>query len=431
MRSAAWRRHARSSPGASSGSSEASPGSGSRSTPIRARGPLADIRGAKPLGGGAALVDPATGATTPEGAHFCESRLASFLGAPTVLIDVSGGPAGAAAGIAEAASDLGCDLVLLIDIGGDAIAAGDEPGLASPLCDAVMIAAAAAACGPDLPCVLGVLGAGCDGELRPAEVLARVAALAGAGAWIATIGVTPGRSDEIEAAARRGGDGGEPAGRPLRARHRSARSRSAAGAGRSRPGRWARSASCSTWRRRWPSCRWPAPSPATDVDRGRARGVRRGSASRPSSDYEHAARRRRIGARGGFRRPELPLTPDVGRDRIAQLHRPPRGRRRGLRSAHARRARGSAPAARGSLRPRSRRHHGRRPPHTGLAGGGPSVPAGRARGAAAAPDAGTSRAGRWRASCTSCTTTTSTGAPPARTRSQRCAEPPSGSTRRS
>ncbi|MEJ7875236.1 MAG: DUF1152 domain-containing protein, partial [Solirubrobacterales bacterium] len=38
---------------------------------------LSDIRGAQPLGTGAALADPARGATTPEGAHFCESRLAT------------------------------------------------------------------------------------------------------------------------------------------------------------------------------------------------------------------------------------------------------------------------------------------------------------------------------------------------------------------
>lgn len=164
--------------------------------------PLADVRGAEPVGAGAALIHPETGATTPEGAHFCESRLAGFLGAETVLIDVTAGPRGAAAGIAEAASRLDCDLVLLVDIGGDAIAAGDEPGLASPLCDAVMIAAAAETCGPRLPCVLGVLGAGCDGELRPAEVLGRVAALARAGAWLTTTGVSPDAADAIEAAAR-------------------------------------------------------------------------------------------------------------------------------------------------------------------------------------------------------------------------------------
>lgn len=164
--------------------------------------PLTQVEGPTALGSGAALVDPGRGATTPEGAHFCESRLAGFLEAQTVLIDVTGGPAGAGTGVAEAATRLGCGLVVLVDIGGDAIAVGDEPGLASPLCDAVMIAGAAAECREaGLDCVLGVLGAGCDGELRPAEVLARVAALAGAGAWIETVGVTPEAADEIEAAA--------------------------------------------------------------------------------------------------------------------------------------------------------------------------------------------------------------------------------------
>ena len=162
--------------------------------------PLGEVREALAIGRGAALVDPGRGATTPEGAHFCESRLAGFLGTETVLIDVSEGPPGAAAGIAGAAAERGCDLVVLVDIGGDAIAAGDEPGLASPLCDAVMIAAGAAV-DPDLPCLLGILGAGCDGELLPAEVLARVATLARAGAWLATTGVSPDGAARIEAAA--------------------------------------------------------------------------------------------------------------------------------------------------------------------------------------------------------------------------------------
>jgi hypothetical protein len=162
--------------------------------------PLADVRGARALGEAAAVADPAGSATTPEGAEFCESRLAGFLGRETVLIDITGGASGAAAGIRSAAAELDCDLVVLVDIGGDAIAAGDEPGLASPLCDAVMIAAAAEVAG-GIPSVLGVLGAGCDGELRPAEVLGRVAALARTGAWLGTTGVTPGMADEIEAAA--------------------------------------------------------------------------------------------------------------------------------------------------------------------------------------------------------------------------------------
>jgi hypothetical protein len=115
-----------------------------------------------------------------------------------VLIDVTGGAEGVAAGIGAAAGELDCDLVLLVDIGGDAIAEGNEPGLASPLCDAVMLAGAART---GAPSVLGVLGAGCDGELRPVEVMARVASLARRGAWIATTGVTPEAAADIEAAA--------------------------------------------------------------------------------------------------------------------------------------------------------------------------------------------------------------------------------------
>jgi hypothetical protein len=161
---------------------------------------LADIRGASAIGSAAALVDPERGATTPEGAHFCESRLAGFLGQETVLIDITGGADGARTAIADTCAALRCDLLVLVDIGGDAIASGDEPGLASPLCDAVMLAGAAALA-ERIPSVLGVLGAACDGELRPSEVLARVAALARAGAWNDTIGVTPESAAEIEAAA--------------------------------------------------------------------------------------------------------------------------------------------------------------------------------------------------------------------------------------
>ena len=62
---------------------------------------------------------------------------------PTVLIDVTGGAEGAADGLRRAAAASStATATVLVDIGGDAIATGAEPGLASPLCDAVMIAAA-------------------------------------------------------------------------------------------------------------------------------------------------------------------------------------------------------------------------------------------------------------------------------------------------
>lgn len=160
--------------------------------------PADDIIGGRHLDG-AVIVEPDEGATTPEGAHFCESRLAGFLGRRTVLIDLTRGPAAAAAGMVAAAHELGCDRVCLVDIGGDAIAAGHEPGLASPLCDAVMIAAGAHV--EELEVDLWMLGTGCDGELTPAEVMERVSALAAAGAWLGAVGASPDVADEIERAA--------------------------------------------------------------------------------------------------------------------------------------------------------------------------------------------------------------------------------------
>src|SRR5207302_8820497 len=74
---------------------------------------------------------------------FAESHMARFLGQKTVLIDVSVGAAAIAAGLAVAAERLGCDLSVFVDVGGDVLAYGDEPGLRSPLSDAIMLAAAA------------------------------------------------------------------------------------------------------------------------------------------------------------------------------------------------------------------------------------------------------------------------------------------------
>jgi hypothetical protein len=156
------------------------------------------IDGGRQLGERAVLADPRT--TTPEGVPFSESRVAGHLGAETVLIDITGGASGAAEGVAAAVSELACELAVFVDIGGDAIADGSEPGLASPLCDAVMLAAAIEL-GERLPAAAAVLGAGCDGELEPSEVLDRIAALARAGAWTGTWSVPPEVADEIEAAA--------------------------------------------------------------------------------------------------------------------------------------------------------------------------------------------------------------------------------------
>jgi hypothetical protein len=144
-----------------------------------------------------ALAGPDT--TGPGGFHFCEADMARFLGEPTVLVDPNPGPAAVAAGLDAAAAHLACDLVVLLDVGGDVLAHGDEPGLASPLADAVMLAAAPRMTTP----VLGVVfGAGCDGELTPAEVAERVAEVAAAGGDLGDLPLPAGALDRVEAALR-------------------------------------------------------------------------------------------------------------------------------------------------------------------------------------------------------------------------------------
>ncbi len=162
---------------------------------------LDEVVQAERLHPAAALAGPTT--SGPGGFLFAESGMAGFLGRPTVLIDPNPGSAVCGAGIARAARHLGCDLVVLLDVGGDVLAHGDEPGLASPLADAVLLAAAPAIAATGIGVIAAVFGAGCDGELTPAEVLERVAEVQEAGGGLGTDALAPDVVTRIEAAAAR------------------------------------------------------------------------------------------------------------------------------------------------------------------------------------------------------------------------------------
>jgi hypothetical protein len=116
--------------------------------------------------------------------------MAEFLGEQTVLIDVHPGPAAIAAGLADAIRQLEIDLVVFIDVGGDVLAQGSEPGLRSPLCDAITLAAAAHLAQAGHQVLGGVFGIGCDAELAPQEVLERLAQVAAAGGLLGMRGLT-------------------------------------------------------------------------------------------------------------------------------------------------------------------------------------------------------------------------------------------------
>jgi hypothetical protein len=140
---------------------------------------LDEITGARRLNDAVALAGP--DASGPGGFRFAEGRMAELLGEPTVLLDPNPGPAGVGEGLADAAEHLGCDLVVLLDVGGDVLAHGDEPGLASPLADAVVLAATPLLAARGVGVLGAVFGAGCDGELTPGEVLDRLREVQAAG----------------------------------------------------------------------------------------------------------------------------------------------------------------------------------------------------------------------------------------------------------
>jgi len=159
----------------------------------------AEIAGAETLAPGILLAGRETRLRDRE-VVFAEARMAEFLGRPTVLIDINDGPAAVAEGLAAAIAELKCDLLVLIDVGGDVIARGDETGLRSPLCDAVMLAVGGRLSTGGQPVLLGVFGIGCDAELTPDEVLARLATVAAAGGLCGARGLTGPVADRMEAA---------------------------------------------------------------------------------------------------------------------------------------------------------------------------------------------------------------------------------------
>ncbi len=136
------------------------------------------------------------------GVRFAESRMAEFLGEPTVLITLERGPAAIAKALTHVAARVDSDAFIFIDVGGDVLAEGGEAGLRSPLSDAIMLAAAVRLKRSGQAVLGGVFGIGCDGELTPAEVLAGLGELAAGGGLCGARGLTEHTARRLEEAIR-------------------------------------------------------------------------------------------------------------------------------------------------------------------------------------------------------------------------------------
>jgi len=124
--------------------------------------------------------------------------MAAAIGSDVLLIDINGGVTGVVEGLETAIRQLNTDLLVGIDVGGDSLAQGHEPGLRSPLADSIMLAAFAELAKRGRRTLWGVFGYGSDGELTVDEIEAALSKLAAAdglqGAWA----LTPKIAAEIE-----------------------------------------------------------------------------------------------------------------------------------------------------------------------------------------------------------------------------------------
>lgn len=155
--------------------------------------PLDRIEGLERVSDTVGLADGET--RSEDGIAFAECRVAAHRGERVALLDITRGPEVLASGLEAASDTLGFDLVIGVDAGGDALARGGEPGIRSPLADAISVAALDATA---IPSAVGVFGWGSDGELTPAELDASLAEVAVDGGLLGAWGLTPETCAELE-----------------------------------------------------------------------------------------------------------------------------------------------------------------------------------------------------------------------------------------
>ena len=128
---------------------------------------------------------------TTTGVYFAESRMAAIHGKEILLIDINGGVNGVIEGLKVALQEFKADLLVGLDVGGDSLAQGNEPGLRSPLADSIMLAAFAELERRGQRTLWGVFGYGSDGELTVDEIEVALSNLAAAGGLLGCWSLTP------------------------------------------------------------------------------------------------------------------------------------------------------------------------------------------------------------------------------------------------
>ena len=106
---------------------------------------------------------------TKDGLYFSESKVSNVLNKRILLVNIFNSPKQISSDLLDFCVKEKIDLVVGIDVGGDVLAIGKEPGLASPLADSMMLSTINFL-SKDIQTLIGVLGYGSDGELSHKEI---------------------------------------------------------------------------------------------------------------------------------------------------------------------------------------------------------------------------------------------------------------------
>jgi hypothetical protein len=135
---------------------------------------------------------------TLRGVRFSESIMADYLGSDVLLIDINGGVSGVIEGLVVAGRELRADLFVGVDVGGDSLATGSEPGLRSPLADSIMLAAFTDLQRAGYQTLWAISGCGSDGELTGDEIQTAISLLAQEGGFLGAWGMTQSVVSELK-----------------------------------------------------------------------------------------------------------------------------------------------------------------------------------------------------------------------------------------
>lgn len=102
-----------------------------------------------------------------DGKPFQASRLSQHIHEPVVYLDISKGVQPVSKDLTEFCKVNDIYFIIPLDVGGDILGRGKEPGLRTPLADSMTLAIIAQI---KIPKALGIYGLNCDGELTLAEL---------------------------------------------------------------------------------------------------------------------------------------------------------------------------------------------------------------------------------------------------------------------